>query len=357
MRRLAGPLLGGLLPVYAALLSAEYVSSSSPVPLLVGFNVLAYVPYYIVLLAVIGRAGPLSVRSLYLFGAVLGLGTESFITKVAWAHPAGWAPVLGQAGGFGPWELAVLVFTYHPLLSVLVPVMLCGDAFGLPRGWPLAPRARRLLLAALPVLTGAFAAFAGQPPAVAGAALAVNAVTLTALVAAWRRWGAPPRRIAAPWLAAAVACGVFFAAAALPVRYTPAPGTLLATIAVLVLLALAFARSVRRDAVPRAAASTPPASTPPAGEPAAREPAAGEPAAPPVSFGWRGYLTYLAGFAVVSWACYLVLTLAGGPGRVVVALLALAGGIAGTGYLLACVARALLPESPRRRPHTAGGGP
>jgi hypothetical protein len=351
MRRRAGPLLGGLLPVYAALLSAEYVSSSSPVPLLVGFNVLAYVPYYVVLLAVIARAGPLSVRSLYLFGAVLGLGTESFITKVAWAHPAGWAPVLGQAGGFGLWELAVLVFTYHPLLSVLVPVMLCGDAFGLPRRWPLAPRTRRLLLAALPVLTGAFAAFAGQPPTVAGAALAVNAVTLTALVAAWRRWGTPPRRIAAPWLAVAVACGAGFAAAALPVRYLPAPGTLLATIAVLVLLALAFARSVRRDAVTRSAASQPPAGTPPSGEPAA-----GERPAPPVSFTWRGYLTYLAGFAVVSLACYLLLTLSGGPGRVVVALLALAGGIAGTGYLLACMARALLPESPSC-PDTAGGRP
>lgn len=268
IRRLAGPALGGLLPGYAALLSAEYVSSSSPIPLLVGFNVLAYLPYYVVLLAVITRAGPLSGRSLYLFGAVLGLGTESFITKVAWAHPAGWTPVLGQAAGFGLWELAVLVFTYHPLLSVLVPVMLCGDIFGLPRSWVLAPRTRRRLLAALPVLTGAFAAFAGQPPVMAGAALAVNAVTMTILVAAWRRWGTPPRRVAAPWLVAAVACGAGFAAAALGVRYTPAPGTLLATIAVLVLLALAFARSVRRDSVTR--------SGPAAGEATAGEAAAGE---------------------------------------------------------------------------------
>lgn len=221
MRRLAGPLLGGLLPSYAALLSAEYVSSS-PVALLVGFNVLAYVPYYIVLLAVIGRAGPLSVRSLYLFGAVLGLGTESFITKVAWAHPAGWHRCWGRRA----------------------------------------------------------ASARGN----------------------WRCWCSPTIRCCRYWSRSCCA--------GMP---SPCPG------------------DGRWRRGPGGCCSGP-------------------------SFTWRGYLTYLAGFAVVSWACYLLLTLSGGTGRVVVALLALAGGIAGTGYLLACVALALLPGSPSR-PDTAGGRP
>lgn len=320
-RRVVGAALGLALFAYTALLCAEFVSNSAPAPLLIGYKLLAYVPYYVLLLALIGRYGRLSVRSLYLFGAVLGLASESFVTKVAWAHPDGSNPVLPPVAGFGPWELVTLVFAYHPVLSVLVPVLLAGAAFGLPYPVALGTGARRALLAVLPVLTGVFASFGHRDPRVFAAALVVNAITLSALIAAYRRWGAPVRRVPRWLTIAALVVVVAVTGFALPVRFVPAPATVLVTCAALAVLVTALARSVRRDR---------------------DKPAPVVDARP--AFSPRWYAAYLVGFAVVALGCFGLLRLAAGAGATVVALLALAAGAVGTGYLVLAVIRALLPH-------------
>ncbi|MBO0827296.1 MAG: hypothetical protein J2P24_05890, partial [Streptosporangiales bacterium] len=67
MRRFFGAAAGYACVVVVALLTAEFVSSSSPIPFVVPLNLLAYGPYWLVLLGVAARVGPLSFRTLYLF--------------------------------------------------------------------------------------------------------------------------------------------------------------------------------------------------------------------------------------------------------------------------------------------------
>jgi hypothetical protein len=317
-RRPAAAVLGFALFAYTALLCAEFVSGSSPAPLLRGWNLLTYLPYYVVLVALIGRYGPLSVRSMYLFGAVLGLASESFVTKVVWAHPEGWKPVLHPVAGFGPWELATLVFAYHPLLSVVTPVLLAGSVFGTPYRAGLPTRTRRTMLVLLPVLAGAFASFGHQTPVVFAAALIVNAVTFTALIAAYLKWGTAVPRVPRWLLVVALVVIMGWSAAAFWTRYVPSPATVAVTLLVLAVLIVALLRSVHRDG------QQPVPETPP-------------------TFRAGRYLGYLAAFTVIAAGCYALLDLAGGIGAAVLALAALAAGLAGAGYVVVSVVRVLLP--------------
>lgn len=319
--RPAAAILGFALFAYTALLCAEFVSDSSPAPLFRGLNLLTYLPYYVVLVALIGRYGRLSIRSMYLFGAVLGLVSESFVTKVVWAHPESWKPVLQPIAGFGPWELATLVFAYHPLLSVVTPVLLASSVFGTPYRAGLPTRTRRTLLVLLPVLTGAFAAFGHQTPVVFAAALIINAVTFTALIAAYLRWGSAVPRVPGWLLIVALVAIVGWSAVAFWTRYVPSLGTLAVTLLMLAVLVLALLRSVRADA------AQPPPEAP-----------------PPPTFRAGRYLGYLAVFTVLAAGCYALLDAAGGIGAAALALALLAVGVAGAGYVVVSVVRVLLPR-------------
>lgn len=319
--RPAAAVLGFALFAYTALLCAEFVSDSSPAPLFRGLNLLTYLPYYVVLVALLGRYGRLSVRSLYLFGAVLGLASESFVTKAVWAHPEGWKPVLQPVAGFGPWELATLVFAYHPLLSVVTPVLLASSVFGTPYRAGLPTRTRRTLLVALPALTGAFASFGHQTPAVFAAALIINAVTFTALVAAYLRWGSAVPRVPRWLVTVALVCIAGWSAAALWNRYVPSPVTLAVTLLALAVLVVALRRSVRADSA-QPALETPP---------------------PPPTFRAGRYLGYLAVFTAIAAACYALLDAAGGIGAAALAMTLLVVGVIGAGYVVVSVVRVLLP--------------
>lgn len=316
-RRLAA-VLGLALFAYVALLCSCYVGNTTPSPLLSVPDLATYLPYAVLLAALVGRYGPLSPRTLYLAGAVLGLAGEAFVTHAVWARAGDSRPVLPAIGGFAPWESVTLVGTYHPVLSALVPVLAGAAVFGTPYAARL-PRARlRAVLVALAVLTGVFAGFGHQQPTIFTAALVVNAATFTALVAAHRRWGGPVGPVPRPVVALAALVAVAWSVVGV-VRYRPDPVTLAGTLGVLAVLLVALARAVRLD----------------------RRPAA-SPAAP--DFRWRPYLAYAGGFAVIATAAYVVLLVTGGLGATTAALVALVAGAAGTGYLALTVLRVLLPR-------------
>lgn len=316
MRRFLGAAAGYACVLLVALLTAEFVSSSSPIPLLVPLNLLAYGPYWLLLLGVSARHGPLSFRTHYLFGALIGLGTESFVTKVVWGHPESWQPVLPMLGGFGSYELFFLVLVYHPVFSCAVPFLLCRHYLGLPQPVRLADRPRRLMLAGLPVVAGLLLAL-GQSPGMVAVAFAVNAVVLTLVVAAFRALGRPPSFRLPRWLLVAlVAVAVAVDAVNLPRRFVPGPVTLGVTIVLIALVVLLVVRSVRVDG---------------------RESRAVTPHLP--GFTWRGYLGYLGYFAVALAVSYAPVLVLGDVWRVVAIALACLGGVVGNAYLVVTIVR------------------
>lgn len=316
MRRFLGAAAGYACVLLVALLTAEFVSSSSPIPLTVPLNLLAYGPYWLILLGVSARVGPLSFRTHYLFGALIGIGTESFVTKVVWGHPESWQPVLPMLGGFGSYELFFLVLVYHPVFSCAVPFLLCRHYFGLPHPAWLPTRPRRLILAALPVVAGLFLSL-GQSPATVAVAFAVDAAALTTVVAAFRALGRPPSFRMPRWLLAVLAAvAAAVDAVNLPRRYVPGPVTLGVTVVMLAVVVLLVFRSVRVDS---------------------REPRVQPPH--PAMFTWRGYLAYLGYFAVALAASYAPVLLLGDAWRVVTIGLACLGGVAGNAYLVVTVVR------------------
>lgn len=319
---LAYPLL-----LFIGLMGAEYVSSSSPIPLTQPFNFPAYWPYYLVVFWAAGRLGGLSLRSYYLFGALLGMGMETFVTKVAWGHADGFTPFSPIVGGFGSWELPFLVLTYHPIFSVAIPFLLASHYLGLPAPSELSTKVRRTALAVLPAWAGMQAAIQGQSPAYVAGAFAANAALIAALIALYRFVGARPRfSLGWPGWALVLLVGVGFTILNAP-RFLPGPLTVLATLVMWAILALLAWRSVKRDRTdPRLAA---------------RQRATG-------SFTWNGFGLYLLCWAGIEAVCYGILTVLGEPRFLVFLAVTTLTGVAGTCYLLYSAVRLLLP---RTSPH------
>jgi hypothetical protein len=322
-----------LLVVMVGLLCAEFISSSTAVPIIqpevafVPLNVFAYGPFYLTLLLISARWGPLSFRTYYIFGALLGLTTETAITNLAWGHNETLKPVFGTFGGFGIWELLFLVFTYHPVLSTAVPFLLVGHYFGLAVPAPIPARMKPIILYGLPVYGAMAWAMATKPFWQGALATAANMLILTAVIALHRRFGARPRfrygRLAWTLLIAFMA---LLWIAGLVARYVPPPPTLIATLVGMGLLAWLSVRSARLDST---------------------QPRVGfEP-----SFSWRSYSLYLAYFAVVFLGVFGVLELfvvaSELVGIVLIVIFSVIPGAAGTLYLIITALRVALTRRPR----------
>lgn len=316
--------VGYVLILVVGLLGAEYVSSSSPIPLLVPFNFLGYFPYYLAILAFAAAVGGLSFRSYYLLGAFLGLGMESFVTKVVWGHPDAYQPFSPVIGGFATWELFWLVLTYHPAFSVATPFMLASHYLGMPAARPLSTVPRRAMLAVLPILTGMLAAMASQPPQLVLAAFAVNAAVLAILLGLYRWIGARPRVKPGPvgW-ALVLVVGVGFAAVNFPQRYVPPLPTVAATVLALAVIALLAWRSIRLDRARPA------------------------PQAQPPGFRWRGLALYPAYWVVVEAVLYAGLTAVGDLRYVVILGCTVLAAVAGVVFLLVSAVQLVIAR-PRR---------
>lgn len=326
--RWAGSLLGYALVLIVALLSAEYVSGSTPIPLLDWHNLAAYWPYDLALLS-LGALVPLSGRSHYLFGVLLGLGTETLLTKVAWGHGDQFQAIGPIVGGFALWELGWLVLTYHALFSITIPFMLCGHYFGLPTARRVPDWPRRAMLVALPLTTGVEAAFGSQPPELVSLAFAVNAALLTLLIAVWRRWGKKPRwkRRKLGW-AILLGWAAAFAALLLGDGYRPPLALLLVTLVCIGLAAILVWLSVELDR-----RTQPPAT-------GVRP-----------SFTWYGYAAFLASWIGVEGISYGGLLLLGQARFfVILALTTIAGvgGVIGFGWCVMQVVWHTVAQ--RRRP-------
>jgi hypothetical protein len=256
---------------------------------------------------------------MFIFGALLGLGTESFLTKVVWGHPEHGHPFGAVIGGFGVWELFWTVFTYHAVMSAAVPFALCSYYFGLPTPAGFQPKPLKRVLIAIPIVTGALAALTGQPPVLVVGAFVLNVGLLTIVIAAFRRWPANPTfRIGRVGWALVLLVLVGYAGVSLPYRYIPAPLTLTVTAVLLILLVVAFVRSARLDwERPRSAPTEP-------------------------AFTWGGYFRYLAYFFVALGVAYALVAAIGVWGYIAAYIATVLAAIAGTLFLGWSVATALI---------------
>jgi hypothetical protein len=78
-----------------------------------------------------------SLSQLYLWGVFFGL-YESWITKVIWAGYIASTPMWGTFLGFSVFELFVIVFFWHPIMSFIVPILTFEILSGTAReagGW------------------------------------------------------------------------------------------------------------------------------------------------------------------------------------------------------------------------------
>ncbi|MEM5774186.1 MAG: hypothetical protein AAGU05_04225 [Anaerolineaceae bacterium] len=101
----------------------EVVSGGTPSVFVNIYGLLVITPLYflqmMVLLPLLFRLGRPSVRTLYFAGAVFGL-FEAYITKVIW-QPVDY-PVDLFAGGVAVATTLMLVFFWHPLMSMVIPL-------------------------------------------------------------------------------------------------------------------------------------------------------------------------------------------------------------------------------------------
>jgi hypothetical protein len=102
---------------------SEVVSGSTPAAFFNIYGLLVVCSLYflqlMVLLPFIFRTGKPGTATLYLAGALLGL-FEAYITKVIWS-PAGSHPDV-FAGGVAVFTTLMLVFFWHPFMSVILPL-------------------------------------------------------------------------------------------------------------------------------------------------------------------------------------------------------------------------------------------
>jgi hypothetical protein len=308
--------------LFIGLMGAEYVSSSSPIPLAQPFNFPAYWPYYLVVFWAAGRLGGLSLRSYYLFGALLGMGMETFVTKVAWGHADGFTPFSPIVGGFGSWELPFLVLTYHPVFSIAIPFLLASHYLGLPASSELPNPVRRIALLAMPIWTGMQAAINGQSPVMVAGAFAANAVFIALLIALFRWVGARPR-FSLGWVGwpLVLIVGVGFTALNAP-RFLPGPLTVAATLVMWAVLALLIWRSVKRDRADPTLLQ--------------RRRATG-------ALTWNGFGLYLLVWAGLAGVVFALMTLIGEARFLVFLAVTISAGVVGTAYLLFSAVRLLLP--------------
>lgn len=129
--------------------SAEGLSWSTPVIFPVGlFVLLIYGLHYVLIVDYLATRRALTLRSLAVGGLVVGITTESLLTKVIWNPPWDEGDVT-RVLGLGLFEVGFIVLVWHVWMSMAVPFALSLTYFG--QAGIVGERGARWLLRALPL--------------------------------------------------------------------------------------------------------------------------------------------------------------------------------------------------------------
>lgn len=189
--------------IWTGLLITEHFGASEPTGPLNPVLVLTYGPYYVVAAAILERTNDSRWRTLFIIGMLLGLATETFITRVLWT---GWpgtdSPIVA---GWAPVETLVLVPLWHPMMMI-VSFVVCRSVFGIPSS--IAPMTRRWTISfalIVPAIAGIFT----DPGVVSPAFALIESLGLAFLWwLLWRSGGPVPLRLGGGAIAATAGVGV-----------------------------------------------------------------------------------------------------------------------------------------------------
>ncbi len=183
----------------ASVILTEVVTFSFPFPFVTVWGLLVICPLYtlhvLVLAWLIFRRGAVSLYTLFLAGALLGM-YEAYVTKVLW-NPT-WGDATVTFGGVYVVQTAILVLFYHPLMAFVLPLLVCESLFTTSRELLRSLHARsQRWISSRPVLTSAvLGIYGGAFHAVAASSVrnSLTSVLLSAfvwgvVVLAWKRWG------------------------------------------------------------------------------------------------------------------------------------------------------------------------
>lgn len=170
-----------LLVAGIGVVSAESLSWSTPVIFPLGFfPFLIYGLHYVLIMDYLVRRRALTVRSLAVGGLVLGLATESLMTKVIWNPPWEKEEAILRFLGLGVYEVWWICAIWHVWMSTAVPLALTMHYFG--RAEMLSDRAARRILRGLPLTVWFITGLGGGDPALLVVGVVLNTGGIMLLV-------------------------------------------------------------------------------------------------------------------------------------------------------------------------------
>ncbi len=177
-------LLAGIGTVFAEGLSwnTPLVWISPLVPLIYGLHYALIVDFLL-------RRCALTIPALAVGGLVLGLGTESLMTKVIWNPPWDGADDMPSILGLRVFAVFWVCATWHVWMSTAIPLALAFRSFG--HADLLSDRAARRILLLLPLTMGVMVAINQTFPWWIIPAMVANGAGILVLAWLYQRWGAP----------------------------------------------------------------------------------------------------------------------------------------------------------------------
>lgn len=171
-----------LLVSMVAVISAESLSGSTPFIFPLGiFALITYGLHYVLILDFLVGRQAITLRTLAIGGVVIGITTESLMTKVIWNPPwPGEDPL--RILGLGVYEVGFIVGVWHAWMSMALPIALTMTLFG--QSAILSPQQVRRILRLLPVTLFYIAALNGFNPLMAIPIVGLNGIGIL-LTAAW----------------------------------------------------------------------------------------------------------------------------------------------------------------------------
>lgn len=168
-----------------AVVFAESLSWSTPIIVANIMTLVFYGLHYILYIDFLAQKNALTLRALAVGGLVLGITTESILTKVIWNPPRVAGDETIKLLGLGVFEVGFIVGIWHVWVSSALPIGLTMSYFG-PSNILTKAQMRRLLKW-LPLAVFFSASVAGYDPLTLLVAIAVNIFSILLTIAWFRR--------------------------------------------------------------------------------------------------------------------------------------------------------------------------